>query len=153
MWETFKVEHHRIYETMEEETMRFNNFLENLKVADLRNEMERKNGGTATHGITKFSDLSQSEFAAKYLRADLSMKSPVAQRENVVSNLKPPSATAGLVDWTGIYTTPVKNQVRRNLILFPFLPEKDNLPFLCLFCFSGLLRRLLGLLRHRTDRV
>jgi C1A family cysteine protease len=85
--------------------LRFNNFMENLKVADLRNEAELKNGGSAVHGITKFSDLSQSEFASKYLKADVSKKTsdaPVAKIDAQV--------TADLVDWSGVYTTPVKNQ-------------------------------------------
>ena len=111
MWETFKNEYNRKYTTMEEEAQRFGFFLENLKNADIRNENERKAGGTALHGITKFSDVSQAEFAARYLTADPSMKTPISQRENLMTNLKPPSATAGLVDWTGKYTTPVKNQV------------------------------------------
>jgi len=110
MWETFKNEYNRKYTTMEEEAQRFGFFLENLKNADIRNENERKAGGTALHGITKFSDVSQAEFAARYLTADPSMKTPISQRENLMTNLKPPSATAGLVDWTGKYTTPVKNQ-------------------------------------------
>lgn len=110
MWESFKQEHNRAYSTMEEETQRFGFFLENLKVADLRNEKERKNGGTAIHGITKFSDLSQAEFESRYLTADLRMKT---KREDTgMTGNKPVKADAGLVDWTGIYTTPVKDQVR-----------------------------------------
>ncbi len=111
MWETFKREHNRSYGSMEEETVRFANFLENLKVADLRNVNERKAGGTAVHGITKFADLSQAEFAKGYLTADVSMKK--AKPANPSSDFKPPSATAGLVDWTGVYTTPIKDQVIR----------------------------------------
>jgi hypothetical protein len=117
MWETFKQEHGRAYETMEEETTRFGHFLENLKIADLRNTQERRNGGSAIHGITKFADISQSEFKARFLTADVSMKTPIAKRENLLTNLKPPSTTAGLIDWTGTYTTPVKNQVHNNLIV------------------------------------
>lgn len=111
MWETFKTEHHRDYATAEEETRRYGFFLENLKLADQRNEAEKKAGGSARHGITKFSDLSKEEFAGRFLTADQSKKTPIAQRENVVSSLPAPSATAGLVDWTGIYTTAVKDQV------------------------------------------
>lgn len=118
MWETFKQEYNRSYETMEEESQRFANFLETLKIADLRNEKERKNGGTAIHGINKFADLSQSEFASKYLTADLSKRTPIAQREHLMTDLKPPSATMGLVDWTGIYTTPVKDQVSFGFFFF-----------------------------------
>ena len=111
MWETFKTEYNRKYSTMDEETERFGHFLEFLKTADLRNEMERRVGGTAIHGITKFADMSQSEFTSKILTADISKKSPIDQRENLMTNLKAPDADAALVDWTGIYTTPIKNQV------------------------------------------
>lgn len=111
MWETFKTEHNRDYATAEEEAQRYGFFLENLKLADQRNEAEKKVGGSAKHGITKFSDLSQTEFSGRFLSADLSKKTPIAQRENVVSSYKAPSATSGLVDWTGTYTTPIKDQV------------------------------------------
>ncbi len=111
MWENFKREHGKSYTTAGEEATRFGNFLANLKSADLRNEAERISGGTATHGITKFSDLSQSEFAGRYLNADSRMRS----KERVVAEINAtPDATSGLVDWTGKYTTPVKNQVQQN---------------------------------------
>ena len=51
MWETFKKEYHKKYESFEEDAHRFEIFVENLKVADERTENEKKAGGTATHGI------------------------------------------------------------------------------------------------------
>jgi len=105
LWENFKTEHGKSYETMEEEIKRFNFFIESLKVADLSNDAEARNGGSAVHGITKFSDLSQSEFESTYLKADISKKTKNAE---VVTQLAAPTAT--IVDWTGVYTTPVKNQ-------------------------------------------
>ena len=63
---------------METESRRFTIFLENLKMADRRNELELANGGSAVHGITNFSDLSQAEFESRYLTADEKMKSPAA---------------------------------------------------------------------------
>jgi len=101
------MEHNKNYDTMEEENRRFNIFLENLKVADNRNRDELKAGGSAVHGITKFSDLSQAEFESRYLTADISMKSSNAEVLNIESA---PEASAGLVDWTGKFTTPVKDQ-------------------------------------------
>jgi C1A family cysteine protease len=105
-WEQFKVTHVKSYDTMEEEQRHFTIFLENLRVADLRNERERKAGGNAVHGITKFSDLSQAEFESQFLTADLSMKSKDTQVDKTVRA----AATATVVDWSGIYTTPVKDQ-------------------------------------------
>jgi C1A family cysteine protease len=107
MWESFKKTHQRTYTTMEEETRRFAIFLENLKMADHRNAQELKAGGSAQHGVTRFSDLSQSEFESQFLTADISKKS----KDVAVAKIdRPVDTTAGLVDWTGIYTTPVKDQ-------------------------------------------
>jgi len=105
MWDNFKREYFKNYETMEEESRRFNNFLENLKMVDVRNQQEIRNHGSAVHGITKFSDLSQAEFESRFLTADISQKvKSVSDYEGVVD------ATAGLVDWSGKLTTPVKDQ-------------------------------------------
>ena len=108
LWETFKRDFNKAYGTMDEETRRFTIFLENLKMADLRAEQERKAGGSAMHGITKFSDLSQAEFEAHLLTSDVSMKSknPTFEVEQRTAD-----ATLGLVDWSGKLTTPVKDQV------------------------------------------
>lgn len=109
MWDSFKREHGRSYSTMEEETQRFGYFLENLKMADLRNEQERKNGGSATFGITRFSDLSQAEFESRYLTSTVSPtqdKNAAELPDGVKLN-----GGIGLVDWSGVYTTPVKDQV------------------------------------------
>jgi len=106
MWESFKAEHAKSYSTMEEESQRFGFFLENLKIADIRNDAEMKNKGTAVHGITRFSDLSQAEFESRFLTSDSSMRS--TDRETVT--LPAPEAAAGLVDWSGKLTTPVKDQ-------------------------------------------
>eukprot|EP01035_Chromulina_nebulosa_P018337 gene18337-24028_t len=105
LWESFKRDFGKSYSTQDEEIQRFNHFLENLKIADLRNEAERRVGGTAVHGITKFSDLSQSEFESIYLKADVTKKTNGAE---VVTITTPPTAT--LVDWTSALTTPVKDQ-------------------------------------------
>ncbi len=106
-WEQFKQDHQKNYETMEEEQRRFTLFMENLKVADHRNDQERKSGGSAVHGITKFSDLSQAEFEAKFLTADISMKTKNAKVDTTERKV---NTASGLVDWSGVYTTPVKNQ-------------------------------------------
>jgi len=106
MWESFKTEHSRNYATMDEESQRFAIFLENMKVADLRNEAELKNKGSAIHGITRFSDLSQAEFESRYLTADITLRS----KDTVRVELEKPDTTAALKDWSGVLTTPVKDQ-------------------------------------------
>jgi C1A family cysteine protease len=107
MWDQFKQEYGKSYSSDAEESTRFGHFLNNLKVAEKRNEAEKLNNGTAIHGMTKFFDLSQEEFAARYLRSDASKRVGGAE---VLEISEPPKADLGLVDWTGKYTTPVKNQ-------------------------------------------
>jgi len=107
LWESFKRDHGKSYATMEEENTRFSYFLANLKEADARNEVELKNGGYAVHGITFFFDMSQSEFQSKMLKSDASMRSKDRAVTEVTAQV---NTTATLVDWTGKYTTPVKNQ-------------------------------------------
>lgn len=93
---------------MEIESRKFSIFLENLKMADLRNQLEIKAGGSAVHGITKFSDLSQAEFESHFLTSDVKMMT-TADREYVTID-RSPDMTAGLIDWAGKFTTPVKDQ-------------------------------------------
>lgn len=93
---------------MDVEERKFAIFLENLKIADLRNAAELKNGGSAVHGITKLSDLSQAEFQEKFLTSDVRLKK---ETREVVKIGKEPDTSAGLVDWEAKLTTPVKDQV------------------------------------------
>ncbi len=107
MWESYKRDFGKTYSTMEEEFSHFSNFLTSLKIADLRNTEEQLNGGSAVHGITRFSDMSQEEFKLRFLKADRSMMDSNA----VVADIQtPPKSGQGLVDWTGRLTTPVKDQ-------------------------------------------
>jgi len=107
LWESFKRDHNKKYDTMDDEHRRFSLFLENLKQADRRNDLELRAGGSAQHGITHLSDLSQAEFEATFLTADVSKM----ERSNSVFRVaRPVDTTAGLVNWSGVYTTPVKNQ-------------------------------------------
>lgn len=107
LWEEFKTQFGKKYETMTEESHRFSVFIENLRSADLRNIQEKRAGGSAVHGTTQFSDLSQAEFEAVFLTYDPTEK-PAAME--VVDNLPAVDTTAALVDWSGKLTTPVKDQ-------------------------------------------
>lgn len=108
LWEAFKKEHDKTYDSMDTEMHRFGVFLETLKTIDQRNKDELSAGGSAVHGITFFADMTQLEFESKYLLSDVSMKKNNAE---VVSSVTAPTEASGLVDWTGKYTTPVKNQL------------------------------------------
>lgn len=109
-FDSFKKQYKKQYSSDEEEGARLINFIQNLKIADARNVNERKAKGRANHGVTKFSDLSQAEFEAKFLTADPKLKSTTKTRVELAA----PDLTADYVDWTGVYTTPVKNQVRNS---------------------------------------
>jgi len=106
MWNTFKSEHNKKYTTATEDAKRFAIFVDNLKLIDERNARELANGGESCHGITKFADLSVDEFKAQFLTA---IKPSEASEANVVE-LGEPQLDSGLVDWSGTYTTPVKDQ-------------------------------------------
>lgn len=106
-WDLYKKEYSKKYSTMNEEMDRYNIFIENLKIIDVRNMLERNSGGSAIHGITKFSDLSQDEFSTRYLLSKPSMRSGKAE---VLKDVPQYTGPAGLVDWTGILTTSVKDQ-------------------------------------------
>ena len=101
LWADYKLKWEKTYATMEEETLRFNIFVDNLQIVDERNAREIELGGNAVHGLTKFSDLSQNEFRNMYLT---SITTPGASAGEVVE-FTTPVETANLVDWSGILTT------------------------------------------------
>jgi len=104
MWEEFKSEHGKRYATMEEESTRFGNFLATLKLIDARNAKET---GTAVHGLNKFADLSQEEFKARYLNY---VHDPAAAANRTKATGLVDLKDGAVQDWTGVYTTPVKDQ-------------------------------------------
>ena len=108
MFEQFKVDFQKKYNSMEEEESRFQHFIQTVRTIRERNREESSKGGSAQHGITKFADLSQDEFKARYLTY-----TPLtgAERSNATSVQIPKyRGTDSLVDWSGVYTTPVKDQ-------------------------------------------
>jgi len=105
MWNSFKADFNKNY-AAGEESARFAIFLENLKLIDERNEAEARAGGTAVHGINKFADMSAEEFKKGYL--NYRPRETNRTEDNTIEPL--PEGVNVLVDWTGVYTTPVKNQ-------------------------------------------
>jgi len=106
MWESFKAEYGKAYD-VGMEAYRFQIFVENLAVIDERNAAELAVGGEPVHGITKFSDLKQEEFEARYLLADVTKKTGGAK---ISDHPELPEGVRAVQDWTGTYTTPVKDQ-------------------------------------------
>jgi len=148
-FDEFKASYGKHYETAAEDAKRFAFFVENLKIADARNVAEAAAGGTAVHGVTKFSDFSQDEFNSMMLGS----KPTGDEKHNLVT---PPESGASInVNWAGTYTTPVKNQVR---VASPPSSTLHCRYELCLTVISslvlaGILRELLGVLGDGADRV
>lgn len=92
---------------------RFKYFLNNLKLADVRNEAEVAAGGSPVHGITKFFDQDEKEFSMYFLGArpqtDASANASAALRK-VAPAVNQPVKDGEYVNWAGVLTTPVKNQ-------------------------------------------
>lgn len=107
MFDQFKTDFHKKYQDGEEGT-RFQNFVQTVRTIHARNAAEEAKGGSASHGITRFADLSADEFKARYLTYT---PLPASERsDTVVASVAKYKGEDSHVDWTGIYTTPVKDQ-------------------------------------------
>ena len=105
MFDQFKTDFQKKYSSMEEES-RFQNFVQTVRTIRERNAADKAKGGSAMHGITKFADLSADEFKQRYLTY-----TPLtgAERSNATAAKVPQyEGSDSLVDWAGVYTTPVK---------------------------------------------
>jgi len=115
LFEDFKSQFSKTYTTDDEETERYANFKKFLKLIDARNDEEQNKGkGTAVHGVTQFSDLSEEEMD-KYLfgyKEELKNKKRrqlkgVKSKKAVIQEY---TGTATAVDWADTYTTGVRDQ-------------------------------------------
>ena len=97
------------YTTKKEEKDRFEQFLKFLSKVDERNEKELDAGGSAVHGVTIFSDMSSKEFKETLLGYKAAESKKVI-KQALPSAIKKYDGSATSVDWTGVYTTSVKNQ-------------------------------------------
>jgi len=105
LFDDFIAEHGRDY-TNEQYASRLEVFKQFLVQIDQRNSMEKANGGTAIHGITKFADWTQEEFNGLLGAVEI----PDEVDKIAMEPPSPPKVSLTVMDWTGIYTTPVKNQ-------------------------------------------
>merc|ERR1711907_683604 len=106
-WESYKVSFNKTYATDEENLHRRAAFEANLKIIDDLNLAEEEGG--ATFGLTKFSDLTESEFRARYLGYKRQPRDSSFEFDILAlpANLSVPQS----VDWrTKGAVTPVKDQ-------------------------------------------
>jgi hypothetical protein len=109
LFDNFKKRHNRFYSTMDEESHRYNVFVSNLKLIDERNARETAAGGNAVHGVTRFADLTQQEFADRFLDTQLRNKMKIRSANSTLTTVVPIEGT-GAVDYTDKQTTAVKDQ-------------------------------------------
>jgi len=102
-WDLFKSKFARLYASQEEESYRFTVFKQNLQIAKQMNHLP---GQTAQYGVTKFSDLTTSEFKALHLMN--------VTRDNLAGNMAGRVRSVELpssFDWKSKgAVTPVKDQ-------------------------------------------
>jgi len=115
LFEDFKSQFGREYESDDEESERFSNFEDFLVLIDERNSAEISNGGSAIHGITKFSDMTEDEITTNWKGFKLKgeLEDALKGAKNGDNYAAEHSTTFGAtteVNWAGTQTTPVKNQ-------------------------------------------
>jgi len=107
-FQKFKSNHKKSYSSTAEDSKRFSIFTDNLKLADARNALD-----PGVHGVTQFFDLTTKEFETKYLSLRPDMKTSTGL-SNAIPIAAPASSGLGVAsggrDWTGVLTTPIKNQ-------------------------------------------
>jgi hypothetical protein len=84
--------------------------MKSLAEIDAQNKKERAANGSAVFGITQFSDLSDEEFRSTYLGTVVPDDYISSRRLMPIAPAIAVTETTTYADWTGIYTTPIKNQ-------------------------------------------
>lgn len=136
LFKSFKKQYGKSYADSASEDEAFDNFKDFLQLVDSRNTDEEKKGGkkAAVHGVTKFADLSESEFKRAYLtfkkNTDVTLKKfgTEAPEEALVDKKESADdrrqrraerralkdgnkkGDANVVNWSGVLTTPVNDQ-------------------------------------------
>ena len=89
----------------------FSNFLEFIALVDERNKLEKASGGSEIHGITKFAGLSNAELLRMlgYKRKQ-TFSGIEVEVKKAMFTVPQFLGVRTKSDWTGIYTTPIKDQ-------------------------------------------
>ena len=106
----YKTTYNKEYVTKSEESKKQKNFQDFLSTIDARNALEQENDGTAVHGVTIFSDLSEEEFRdmylSSYIKSDITAKKAVVKASTTYGE----TSSSTTVSWVGVYTGGVNNQ-------------------------------------------
>lgn len=104
-FEAWKLKHNKSYESTEQDEYRLSVFADNMQRANQLNAEHILVAGTAVHGLTKFSDMTQDEFRVSYLN----YRPRPSTQPRVVPVVDGPIAND--IDWrTQGAITPVKDQ-------------------------------------------
>lgn len=111
LFEEFKSTFGRQYETPEEELTRFENFKAFIERVDERNALEASNGGSGTHGVTRFADWTEDEFSGLLgFQESAETKAKYESKRQVYEPDSSKASSTQYVNWMNVYTTPVKDQ-------------------------------------------
>jgi len=107
IWQSFKNEYSKFYDTIEEEQTRFQIFVSNYQKIEDHNKEFAANRKSYQMGMNKFGDMSLEEFLSKTKRFDLSSSNRPGTTFLAPQNIVLPTA----IDWRQKgYVTPVKEQ-------------------------------------------
>jgi C1A family cysteine protease len=107
LFDSFVTHYKKAYNATERPT-RYTTFKENLMTVENRNEAEESAGGTATHGVSRFLDMSNEEFEEVYLSA-----TPMTKTTSDIGidvDVEPYTGTADAVSWVGKYVNSINDQ-------------------------------------------
>ena len=115
LFRDFKINYNKAYKDSKEESFRMQQFDSFLERVDKINAMQIATGGEGVvHGVTKFADYTQDEFAKMFMGfvpADAETKKTRMEKQKAIT-VHPTSSSKSSVDWTGVYTTSVNDQDR-----------------------------------------
>lgn len=107
MFNSYMTTFSKTYKNEAEYQMRFETFKLNLMLAEERNQAELAAGGGAVNGVTKCSD-------GSCKKGYIAPSNPTAATQKLRMKASPGSlsclVSGSVCDWTGIYTTPIRNQ-------------------------------------------
>jgi C1A family cysteine protease len=110
LFHSFKSKFQRKYTSTHEEDRRLDQFKKNMALIDARNVREIRFGGTAVHGVTKFSDLSREEIKKRYTNYKKNSDKSLSRFKKVDKKTYHFKKDTTEVDWSGTLANEVRDQ-------------------------------------------